>query len=239
MALVLISRRDNGEPEIFASIQGEGVSIGVPSVFVRFAECNLQCSFCDTKYTWQWDHYDRNKETIELSLSNVVDRIVQIANGARNVVITGGEPMLHQEAMIEIADALHGRGFRIEVETNGTIEPTAELAQRIDQWNVSPKLETSNNRLTARLRTGPLTWFAAAANANFKFVITAPSDLEEVLQIAKRFEIARERILLMPEGMTAADISERSAWLVSECQKHGMRFSTRLHVLLWGSERGR
>lgn len=239
MALVLISRRDNGEPEIFASIQGEGVSIGVPSVFVRFAECNLECSFCDTKYTWQWDHYDRSKETIELSLAEVIERMVRIADGARNVVITGGEPMLHQDAMIQIADELHGRGFRIEVETNGAIEPTAELASRIDQWNVSPKLESSGNRLSARLRTGPLTWFAAAANAYFKFVIVSPADLDEVLQIAARFEIARERILLMPEGTTAAAIAERSAWLVDACQQHGMRFSTRLHVLLWGSERGR
>src|SRR5690242_19361171 len=113
--------------EIFASIQGEGVSAGVPSVFVRLAECNLKCEWCDTKYTWDWEHHDRAAEVHELDESEVLARI----GAASNVVVTGGEPLLQQEALARVVGKLDAR---IEVETSGTIEPTAELAAAVDQW---------------------------------------------------------------------------------------------------------
>ena len=55
--LLRISRLDNGDPEIFESIQGEGVNLGNPCIFLRLAGCNLKCAWCDTKYTWDWDKY--------------------------------------------------------------------------------------------------------------------------------------------------------------------------------------
>jgi len=54
-----ITRLGNGQPEIFLSIQGEGVNSGVIAVFLRLAFCNLRGSWCDTKYSWDWQHYDK------------------------------------------------------------------------------------------------------------------------------------------------------------------------------------
>lgn len=235
---MLLSRMADGAPEIFASVQGEGPSTGVPSVFVRLAECNLICTWCDTKYTWDWDHHDRARETLELPIADVAARIAAMASGHRTVVITGGEPLLHRDELAALAPMLRQRGFRLEVETNGTIEPAA-LRELIDQWNVSPKLASSGNKRTARLRTGPLTTFAAMASAHFKLVASEPADLDEIDAIARTFAIPADRITVMPQGTTVGELAARSAWLVDACQARGYRLGTRLHVILWGSERGR
>lgn len=236
-----MSRLENGEPEVFASIQGEGVSIGVPSVFVRLGECNLKCSFCDTRYTWDWDAFDKNEETAEVPEASIEARVFELAGAnTRNVVITGGEPMLQQEHLVPFIRRLRDRGFEVEIETNGTIDPVPDMHDIVARWNVSPKLENSGNKKTARLRTGPLTWFAAASNANFKFVVASEDDLVEIIDLARHYGIPNNRIILMPEGQEPETINERSAWLAEKAREHGFRFSTRLHVLLWGgTERGR
>jgi 7-carboxy-7-deazaguanine synthase len=230
----------SGEPELFASIQGEGFSVGVPSVFVRVAECNLTCTWCDTRYTWDWERYDRDRETMQLAVDDVVARVLAAAGDSiKNAVLTGGEPLLHQDDLVAVATQLRAQGFRIEVETNGAIEPTDALIAVVDQFNVSPKLESSGNKKTARLRTGPLTTFAALPNAWFKFVAFGAEDLDEIEGIAKTYSLPRDRILVMPEGTEPAALIERSRTLVPLVQARGFRFGTRLHVLLWGDGRGR
>lgn len=230
----------SGEPELFASIQGEGFSTGVPSVFVRVAECNLQCDWCDTRYTWDWERYDRDEETLQLPVADVVARVLAAAGASiKNAVLTGGEPLLHQDDLVEVATALRAKGFRIEIETNGAIEPSEDLLDVVDQWNVSPKLESSGNKKTARLRTGPLTRFAVLPNAYFKFVACGAADLDEIEGIAKTYKLPRERIVIMPEGTEPTALIERSRELVPLCQQRGFRFGTRLHVILWGDGRGR
>ena len=237
---MLLSRIDRGGPEIFASIQGEGVTAGVPAVFVRLADCNLRCTFCDTKYTWDWARHDRAAETIELAVGDVVARVAALAGEAtRTAVITGGEPLLQQEAAGQLAAALVARGLRVEIETSGSIEPRVELAAHVAQWNVSPKLASSGNKASARLRAGPLAAFAGDARAQFKFVAVEPGDVDEIDAICRGYRIPAARVTVMPEGTTAGALAERARWLVDACRARGYRFGTRLHVLLWGAERGR
>ena len=75
--------------------------------------------------------------------------------------------------------------------------------------------------------------------AYFKFVITGESDVEEVCALRDRYKLKPSRVLLMPEGRTPDALQKKSEWLSGECVKHGFRFTTRLHILLWGDERGR
>jgi 7-carboxy-7-deazaguanine synthase len=232
---LLIARMADGRPEIFASVQGEGVSAGVPSTFVRLATCNLRCSWCDTAYTWDWSRFDRVEQVLELDIDDSAASIRALP--PRNVVITGGEPLIQKRALAPLLWQLKSEGFRIEFETNGTIAP-GELGGVVDQWNVSPKLGNSGNEGLDRLPGPSLQEFAVRENAFFKFVVDAPGDLAEVEALRDEFGIPPGRIVLMPQGTSAADLNARSPWLAEACTQRGYRFSSRLHILIWGDKRG-
>ena len=237
MSSLKLSRLPSGEPEIFASIQGEGASLGTPSTFVRLSLCNLTCGWCDTKYTWDWNNHDPAVEIARVECSEVAARVSDL--GMTNVVITGGEPLIQQEPLSELTDELFRRGHRIEVETNGTLTPNEAVQSHVAQWNVSPKLANSGNSSARRLVDGPLRWFAASDYAWFKFVIEVPSDLSEVELLQAEYSVPRERVILMPQGISTGELRERSAWLAEQCTRRGYRFSTRMQILIWGDERGR
>ena len=233
-----------GEPEIFAALQGEGASAGRPCVFVRLSRCNLACQWCDTAYTWRFagderPHkdgitFDRASNQVLLDEADVAARIVAL-DGSR-LVITGGEPLLQTPALLRLIAQLPG--WHIEVETNGTVAPTAPLLARVTQWNVSPKLMHSGNARDLAIRDDALSAFAALPHAFFKFVIAAPGDVEEVLTLAQTHAIPPTRIFLMPEGRTSETIRAREKWLADICLKHGFALSDRLHIHLFGDTRG-
>ena len=227
----------SGEPEIFRSIQGEGVNTGAPAVFLRLGTCNLACAWCDTKYTWDFKHYDYDTEVMELSKQSVQERV--LALGCPRLVITGGEPMLQQQELAPVVASLRRRRFFCEVETNGTIAPQPEMADLISQWNVSPKTSSSGNRRDGREVPAALNAFRELGTAYFKFVIVDPEDVEEVRGLVDRYEIPAQRVILMPEGVAADTVRERGRWVADACIRHGFRFSTRLHIMLWGDQRGR
>ncbi|MCK9519743.1 MAG: 7-carboxy-7-deazaguanine synthase QueE [Dehalococcoidia bacterium] len=235
MDRLLLSRMPSGEPEIFASVQGEGVSMGLPSTFVRLAICNLRCSWCDTAYTWDWSRYDRAQQITERTPDDVLAALTALP--PTNVVITGGEPLIQRRMLLPLVVKLTEAGYRIEVETNGTIVP-GELEPFVDQWNVSPKLSHSGNEGLRRLNPASLATFATCDNAYFKFVVQHEADIEEVEALREEYSIRPARIVLMPEGRSAAELGERSPWLAELCTQRGYRFSTRLHILIWGDKRG-
>ena len=223
-----------GEPEIFASVQGEGRSAGLLCTFVRLSRCNLACTWCDTAYTWRFTDYDRKANQIILSEADTAARIMAL--GGERLVITGGEPLLQGANLARMAVLLSGH--RIEIETNGTVAPHASLDQLVAQYNVSPKLKHSGNPAEIALLSERLAVWSNEPKANFKFVISSPEDLPEVLALQQTYAIPSERIQLMPEGTTSAAIRARTAWLAPLALDHGLGFSDRLHIHLYGDTRG-
>jgi len=235
--LLRVSRQPSGEPEVFYSLQGEGATMGTPSVFLRLATCNLACSWCDTKYTWDWANFDYAQEVVSLETFQLEERILGFS--CPNLVITGGEPLLQQSELAPLVTSLKAHGMRFEVETNGTIAPEADLARDIDQWNVSPKLANSGNPTKRREEPAVLAAFQQLPNAYFKFVVAEPGDVDEVCDFRDRYGLPNQRVILMPEARTPEALNSRSGWLSEACVREGFRFSTRLHILLWGDERGK
>lgn len=235
----------NGKPEIFYTLQGEGVSIGKPAIFVRLAKCNLACVWCDTPYTWNWTttnfkheddvKYNKNEEIVTLTPLQVADIISEFE--CNRVVFTGGEPMLQQNEIAEVCFFL-GDDYIFEIETNGTITPTDRLLAEISQFNVSPKLSSSGNKLNKAIKTPILKKFAETNKAWFKFVIGTEQDLFEAIQIIQDCEIAKIAVYFMPEGRSESAIEQNSKILAEICKQLAVNFTTRLHVLLWGAKKG-
>lgn len=233
-----------GEPEIFASLQGEGRSAGLPCTFVRLSRCNLACTWCDTAYTWRFEGdnrphrdrlaFDRKAEQVTLSEEDVAARIM--AFGGNRLVITGGEPLLQGAALARMAAMLEGH--TIEIETNGTVQPHRALDPLVSQYNVSPKLNHSGNAADIALIPERLSAWAGEPKAHFKFVVTSPEDLSEVLGLIETYAIPRARVQLMPEGTASAVLRMRETWLAPLCLEHGLGMTDRLHIHLYGDTRG-
>jgi organic radical activating enzyme len=158
--------------------------------------------------------------------------------GCKHLVLTGGEPLLHQRVLAPLLASLKRDGFLIEVETNGTFTPSPELLESVDCFNVSPKISNSLVEEGARIRPDSLKAFARSHKAWFKFVVCDQKDLEEIEGMISEFSLPRDRVILMPEGIDATTLLARGRWLVDVCKERGFRFSLRLHILLWGNQRG-
>jgi 7-carboxy-7-deazaguanine synthase len=222
--------------EIFYSIQGEGVLVGVPSVFIRTSGCNLRCTWCDTPYT-SW-----SPEGEDFSIDQIATRAAGFH--AHHVVITGGEPMIAPE-MVRLTHLLHDAKLHLTIETAGTVyAPVA-----CDLMSISPKLSNSvphdrdEGRWAAqhnRLRYQPevLQRLTCDYPYQLKFVVTSPDDLDEINEIRDTLAAERKQIILMPEGTSSDVLRDRGQWLAEICKADGYRYSPRLHIDLWGNRRG-
>ena len=243
----------NGRPEIFHSLQGEGVSIGVPSVFVRCSGCNLQCRWCDTEYTWNWlgtkyihdkdrpDHpakHDRSAVQTRVSPGEVAKAVNLYC--CDNVVFTGGEPMLQQDQLTEVARILRGTNieYEFEVETNATILPHPEFDELITRYNVSPKLSNSGMLHSSRLIPETIAAFVQNPKAVFKFVCSEAGDEEEIAAFERDYRVPRRRILVMPEAIDQRSLEQRRSVVFELCKASGWRYTDRLHVAIFGDRRG-
>lgn len=219
----------HGQPEIFHSIQGEGVSQGMPCVFLRLAGCNLACSWCDTAYSW-------NGTVPGVRLTPEKAAELALHYPCRRLVLTGGEPLIQQKALPALLRLLPDHA--VEVETNGTVMPDTELLERVTQFNVSPKLPHSGNDAAKTWKPDILRRLAATEKAWFKFVVAREDDVKTVLRQAAEAGIPTGRILLMPLASTRDELDAARVQTVEWCLRYGLRFSDRLHIAIWGSKKG-
>ena len=249
-----LARMPDGGPEIFHTLQGEGRGTGRPSVFLRASLCNLHCRWCDTDYTWNWtdtphrherdadpsyQKYQRAEQIIDLSIAEITAHLARY--DCRNYVFTGGEPLIQEKAWLELMDSLDGDGGarpHFEIETNGTLLPGAAFLERIDQLNLSPKLANSGVPEELRLKPAVLSALAATGKADFKFVIACQADLDEAIALIGDTSLPRDHVFLMPRALTVAELEANQGAVAEMALAHGLRYSDRLHLRLYGAKRG-
>ncbi len=240
--------------ELFESLQGEGTLAGVPSIFIRTSGCNLRCWFCDSYHTsWEPTH-------AWMCLDEIIKAVSEFNAG--HVVLTGGEPLIHEESFTLI-ERLSAAGYHITVETNGTIAPPEDTP--IDLASISPKLASSTptperppagsddaddadesatavwqeRHEAARIDTEALSSLIEQFPFQLKFVLTGREDLPEVESLVERLRaessasIADTDILLMPEGQTRDQLETTRREVADLAIETGYRYTPRLHVDLW------
>jgi 7-carboxy-7-deazaguanine synthase len=222
--------------EIFGpTLQGEGPSAGQLAAFARLGMCNLDCCWCDTPYTWDRRRFDLDAGLRWTSAGNVWQEVA--ATRAGLLVITGGEPLIQQAALGPLLDAAGRAGWRVEIETNGTIRPLPPVIRPFVRYNVSVKLAGSGVAEGRRIRPTAILALAATGQVTWKFVVDQAGDIEEIARLQDRFGL--DPVWVMPQGTTTAQLLSRLPQLAGDALVHSWHLTPRLHILLWGDVRGR
>ena len=203
--------------EIFRSIQGEGLTMGLPTTFVRTVGCNLRCSWCDTQYSMEGGE--------EMSL----DEIMEVVGDARTVCVTGGEPLL-QSDMPELIGRLLDAGKRVVVETNGATDisfvPDSPMVM------ISMDVKCPSSGMTDRMLESNMR--IIRAKDQLKYVIADDADYEFAVAHL-RSHSPEASVIFTPVGGT-----ERLEWLVARVLEDGIeaRVLPQLHKIIWGDRKG-
>lgn len=207
--------------EIFYSIEGEGIEIGRPEVFVRLAGCNLRCSWCDTKYAWE--------NGKEMSIKEIVEEVRRYP--CKNVSITGGEPLLQKEELLELIKQLKELGYWIQINTNGTIFD-GEIFRLVDLISIDCKCPSSKmeSSLDILKRTKEL----FNSKSQFKFIISTKEDYEYAKNIV--CSLNASNIIFQPEW-NSRKFAEKLIDLVKKDAVNA-RIIFQQQKIVWGSKRG-
>lgn len=223
--------------ETFLSIQGEGPRAGRVCAFIRLGGCNLSCSWCDTPYTWDASRYDLRAELSAKTVQAIVAELPE----CDEVVITGGEPLIHQKnpAWSELLRLLSGRGIFICVETNGTIAPSESSQTFVGHFSISPKLPSAGPHRKGQ-NAAMARWPQSLKYRNtcLKIVVADAAEVQAAAALADEYGWPRWLTWVMPVGVTKEGLLKNFEQICDAAISCKVNVSQRLHVLAYGDRRG-
>ncbi len=208
--------------EIFFSLQGEGIYIGAPTVFVRLYGCDLRCEWCDTMYAVEGGEFRT------MSVSEVVERVEGLR--CKTVCITGGEPLLQEEEVTELAAILLKGGYHILLETSGHMEPPPVFFD--DGCVISLDCKCPGSAMESSTDFG--LFRKLGEKDQLKFVIKDEADYLYAKGVLREHP-TKACVVFQPVGGTEMKwIADR----VLRDKMRGVRVLPQLHKLIWGNKRG-
>lgn len=221
--------------EVYGPVwQGEGPFTGRVCYFLRLGLCNLHCSWCDTAYTWDNDRFDVHEECPPRG----VDELVQLLPSSGLLVLSGGEPLIHQGNPV-LQEALDNE-LEVHVETNGTLIPNDWAWMRIAHFTVSPKLAEQGDPEHRRIRIPVLEHFADLARDGrcaFKVVVRDEAEVDMAWGWFERLHVPTAARWVMPEGVTEEVVLQRARDIAPAAARWELNLTLRQHVLMYGTER--
>ncbi|MBO4370106.1 MAG: putative 7-carboxy-7-deazaguanine synthase QueE [Paludibacteraceae bacterium] len=204
--------------EKFVSIDGEGPTAGALSVFIRFAGCNLRCSWCDTSYAWQ-----EEPQTEHLSAAEIASYIK--GTGISHVTLTGGEPLL-QKGLFGLLARL--TDYQIHIETNGSIPIQQYRLDDNIHFVVDYKLPGSGEESSMYLPN-----LAAVQSVDaYKFVVADRGDLDKALQVIRQYDLTNRCQVYISTAfgrITPAEVVE----VMANRKINGVKLQLQLHKYIW------
>jgi 7-carboxy-7-deazaguanine synthase len=206
--------------EIFHSLQGEGLTAGMPTVFVRLTGCPLRCQYCDTEYAFKGGQW--------LELEDILEQVAAL--GAQHVTVTGGEP-LAQAACGELLSRLCDAGYEVSLETSGALDVAGvdpRVVKVLDlKTPASGEVERNLYRNLEQL----------APADQVKFVICDRQDYEWSRERVREHALQERCTVLFSPSWGQQAPRELAEWILED--RLPVRMQMQLHKLLWGEEPGR
>lgn len=228
-------------------LQGEGPNLGKKMILLRLFGCNVQCPACDSYHTWRAGDLAPTRKKVPLT--ELVPFLVNElrSTGTDRILISGGEPQLHQESirvLIIAMESYYGLGIKYDIETTG--ERSWELLQEHFsniQFNLSPKigaLSPKNIPSEHQFFTTTLQEYRHRLHYVLKVVVRkeqAEQDLSAIQEFASKYAIPSSRIYLMPFGTTKDQIIDECEFWIPKAFELGYEVSPRMHILIYGNRR--
>lgn len=216
--------------EIFSSVEGEGSRSGVLCTFIRTFGCNLRCSYCDTKYSYE------GNEFVNMTINEIVYHVNELGN--KCVTLTGGEPLI-QENIDELIVKLINSGHWVNIETNGSV-PLVELYDKLSKYTVhnlydnlmiTMDYKCNCSGMTQNMNIDNLSQLAE--NDVLKFVVETIEDLHQALSVIRNYssELQNTDIYLSPVygKIDMKDIVE----FMKEHNMQNVKLQIQLHKIIW------
>lgn len=205
--------------EIFHSLQGESLTVGLPTVFVRLTGCPLRCQYCDTAYAFSGGEVR--------ALDDIVAAIASYE--CKHVCVTGGEP-LAQPGCIKLLSILCDAGHAVSIETSGARDISAvdKRVMIVMDLKTPDSLEADKNLLTNLEYLKP--------SDQIKFVLCSRADYEWACFMIKEYELTERCQLLFSPSWNQLNPTDLANWIIAD--KLFVRFQLQLHKILWNDAPG-
>ena len=206
--------------ETFASIQGESTHAGRKCFFIRLAQCNLRCNYCDTAYAWDGG-----------TLRSVTGLVAEVkASGLDLIEVTGGEPLIHEETPA-LLQALLDAGLEVLLETNGSvsIENVPQEVRKIVDCKTPGSGMNERNKFSNFALLCP--------HDEVKFVVSGKEDFHWAVRIIEKYRLTEKTQNLIFSPVWNRISFEELAALVVQC-KLPVRMQLQMHKLIWGDKKG-
>ena len=204
--------------EIFVSLQGEGLLVGAPTIFIRLTGCNLRCSFCDTTYAYE--------NGTQMRISAIIREIQKFH--CTTVCITGGEPLLQKQTPLLI-DMLLQKKYLVCLETNGSKTIKNLVGKKYLLISLDIKCPSSGSH--EKMIMGNISYLSK--KDQLKFIIKNKQDYEFAIRVLKKYTPVCPVFFQPVWGTNPRKIA---SWILHD--ELPVRLSVQLHKIIWGPKRG-
>jgi len=225
--------------EIYPTIKSSGINAGKPVLCVRLFGTDFRDNNDPRRYAWDKKPENMALNRHRMEVKEVVAEISKISSRFDSWVITGGEPLLQQDMVLELLkeykEVFKGRIPVVEIQTNGFIEPDKELDKFVDKYCVEVKLGntmdgTPKSTFSSRIQEQVLAGFAKNSRAYFMFAVDCEEDIKEVVELQKMLKLDADRIYLKPRVIDARGIMRGMSVIWGACLTYGYTLSNRFYM---------